>query len=229
MRGIVDGLPICFGYFPVAFAFGVTSVGKGLSPLQAILISMTNVTSAGQLAGVGVIAAGGAYIEMALTQFIINLRYSVMSLTLSQKFDDTVRLRDRFLIAFINTDEVFAVSQTNEGNVGRKYMYGLILTPFLGWTLGTVVGSFFTDLFSKEINSALGIALFAMFIAIVTPVVRKNVSDLLCVAFAVALSCAFTFVPRLNAVPSGFVIIICSVTAAAVFAMIDVSRKRGRA
>ncbi len=84
MRGIVDGLPICFGYFPVAFAFGVTSVGKGLSPLQAILISMTNVTSAGQLAGVGVIAAGGAYIEMALTQFIINLRYSVMSLTLSQ-------------------------------------------------------------------------------------------------------------------------------------------------
>ena len=128
-EGLRDGIPICLGYLSVAFAFGIFSVGSGLSVLETVLISMTNVTSAGQLAAVPIIAAGGSLFELALTQFVINLRYSLMSVSLSQKLGSTVRLIDRFLIAFVNTDEVFAVASGKNGNLGRRYLYGLTLTP----------------------------------------------------------------------------------------------------
>ena len=121
-RGIRDGLPICLGYFPVSFAFGIFAVGQGLSPLEAILISMLNVTSAGQLAGVPLLVSSAPMLEMALTQLIINLRYALMSVTLSQKLAPDVRLPDRFAIAFVNTDEVFAVSASKNGLVGRSYI-----------------------------------------------------------------------------------------------------------
>lgn len=107
-RGIHDGLPICLGYLSVSFAFGIFAVGNGLSGIEAILISMTTVTSAGQLAGVPIIASGGSLIELAVTQLIINLRYALMSISLSQKLDNSISMADRFLISFVNTDEVFA-------------------------------------------------------------------------------------------------------------------------
>ena len=132
--GLRDGIPICLGYISVSFAFGIFAVGSGLSVLEATLISLLNVTSAGQLAAVPIIAAGGSYIELMLTQLVINLRYSLMSVSLSQKLGESVRLRDRFLMAFANTDEIFAVSYSKEGTVGRRYFYGLMLTPILGWT-----------------------------------------------------------------------------------------------
>ena len=128
-KGIIDGLPICFGYLSVAFAFGIFAGKNGLSILEALAISMTNVTSAGQLAAVPIIASGGTLIELAITQIIINLRYALMSVSLSQKLGKSVNMLDRFIIAFVNTDEVFAVASSNKLNVGKKYLYGLILTP----------------------------------------------------------------------------------------------------
>ena len=128
-KGIKDGLPICFGYLSVAFAFGIFSVESGLSIWQALLISMTNVTSAGQLAAVPIIIAGGTLWELALAQLVINLRYALMSVSLSQKLGKSISGFDRFVISFMNTDEVFAVSSSNKGYVGKSYMDGLILTP----------------------------------------------------------------------------------------------------
>ena len=136
-RGILHGMPIFLGYLAVSFSFGIFAVGSGLSVLETVLISMCNVTSAGQLAGVPIIAGLGSPIELALGQFVINLRYALMSISLSQKFDKTVRLLDRFAIAFLNTDEVFAVSVSQPQPTSRTYMYGLILMPYLGWTGGT--------------------------------------------------------------------------------------------
>ena len=108
--GLKDGLPIALGYLSVSFTFGMMAVEGGLPVFTAVLISMTNLTSAGQFAGLDLILAGGAYLEMALTQLVINIRYALMSVSLSQKLHKSVNLLDRFLIAFSNTDEIFAVA-----------------------------------------------------------------------------------------------------------------------
>ena len=220
LKGVVDGLPICFGYLSVAFAFGIFAVGKGFSVLEALFISMSNVTSAGQQAAIPIIAAGGSFIELAVAQLVINIRYALMSVSLSQKLDGNVRLFDRFVISFVNTDEVFAVASGKEGTVGRNYLYGLILTPYLGWSLGTLLGAGAGNILPIAIVSALGIAIYGMFVAIVVPATKKSKATALCVLTAVALSCAFEYIPFLNLVPSGFAIIICAVVASALFAFI---------
>ena len=216
-KGLKDGISVCIGYLSVGFAFGIFAVKGGLTPLEAILISATNVTSAGQLAAVPVILSEGSLFELAASQLIINLRYMLMSILLSQKFDSTVRQSDRFLIAFVNTDEVFALASSKE-SVGRAYMFGLILMPFLGWTLGTAGGACAGDVLPAMVISALGIAIYGMFIAIVVPAARENRNVLFCVLIAVALSCLFRFVPALSGVQTGFVVILCSVIAAALTA-----------
>ncbi len=219
-RGIRDGLPICFGYLSVSFAFGIFAVASGLGTLEALLLSMANVTSAGQFAAVPIIAAGGSLLELALIQLVINARYALMSLSLSQKLGNDVRTRDRFLIAFVNTDEVFAVASGQKDAVGRQYMFGLILTPFLGWSMGTFLGAAAGDILPTILVSALGVAIYGMFIAIVLPASKKSRPTAVCVLLAVALSCLFYYVPALQKIPGGFAIIICAVAASAVMAAV---------
>lgn len=224
-RGITDGLPICLGYLSVAFAFGIFAGENGLSLLEALAISMTNVTSAGQLAAVPIIAMGGTLIELAVTQIVINLRYALMSVSLSQKLGKSVKMLDRFIIAFVNTDEVFAVASSNKGSVGKKYLYGLILTPYIGWSVGTLLGSVAGNILPQSIVSALGLAIYGMFIAIVVPGMKKDKATAMCVLTAIALGCMFKYLPVLSDVPQGFVIIICAVLASALFAAIAPQRE----
>ena len=219
-RGVLHGVPIFLGYLAVSFSFGIFAIASGLSVLETILISMFNLTSAGQLAGVPIIAGAGSLFELAIGQLVINLRYSLMSVSLSQKFDKGVRLFDRFVVAFANTDEVFAVSSSQPSAVSKSYMYGLILPPYFGWTLGTAVGAIMGSVLSPIVMDALSVAIYGMFIAIVVPVMRGHRATALCVLFAVALSCLFYYTPVLNTVSSGFVIIICAVVASAVFALL---------
>ena len=219
-KGIKDGVPIGLGYISVAFAFGLFAVSSGLSVTEAVLISATNVTSAGQLAAVPILASHGGFFELALVQLVINLRYALMSISLSQKCDGSVRLRDRFVISFVNTDEVFAVASSNDGRVGRSYLYGLIIMPVLGWVSGTLIGAVSGDILPAIVSSALGIAIYAMLTAIVVPKVKSDGALAVCVALSIGLSCLFFFVPGLNKVPSGFSIIICAVLASAIFAII---------
>jgi predicted branched-subunit amino acid permease len=218
-KGVRDGIPICLGYISVAFAFGILATSSGLSVLEAVLISALNVTSAGQLAAVPIIALGGGFFELALTQLVINMRYALMSVSLSQKLGRSVSLADRFLISFVNTDEVFAVAMSNSLGVGRNYMFGLILTPFLGWTGGTLLGALAGNILPQVIVSALGIALYAMFIAIVIPTASEDKRVALCALCAVVFSCILYFTPGLRDIPSGFSIIISSVLASLVFAI----------
>lgn len=219
-KGIINGLPICFGYLSVSFAFGIFAVGSGLSILQAVIISLVNVTSAGQLAAVPIICGGGGLVELAMSQLIINSRYSLMSVSLSQKLGESIKLRHRFLIAFGNTDEVFAVASSQIENVGKNYMYGLILTPILGWTFGTLLGAVAGNILPAIVTTSLGVAIYGMFVAIVVPQLKAERSALICAAIAVTLSCAFHFLPFLKAVPSGFVVIICAVAASLIMAAV---------
>lgn len=213
--GLRDGIPIGLGYFSVSFTFGMLAVKSGISPFHAVLISLLNLTSAGQFAGLTVIVSGASLLEMALTQLIINIRYALMSVSLSQKLDESVKVRQRLLIAYGNTDEIFAVASAKPGTVGKWYMYGLILIPVAGWVGGTLTGAVASTLLPAAIISALGVALYGMFIAIVVPVARESREVLLVVAAALILSTAFYYLPVLKEISSGFSIIICTVTAAA--------------
>ena len=218
LNGLKDGIPICLGYISVSFAFGIFAVENGLSPLEALLISMCCVTSAGQLAAVPIIAGMGGLVELAVSQLVINMRYALMSISLSQKFDEQVNLGDRFAIAFVNTDEVFALASAQKGSVSKWYMYGLILSPWAGWASGTIAGALAGNILPAVVTGSLGVAIYGMFIAIVVPEMRKSRNTALCVAIAVFLSCLFRFLPALSAVPGGFVIIICACVASAIMA-----------
>ncbi len=220
-QGILSGLPICFGYFSVSFAFGIFAVESGMTVLQALLLSMTNVTSAGQLAAVPIITMGGSLFELAGSQLIINLRYALMSVTMSQKLDKRFGLLDKLLVAFVNTDEVFAVASMQKDKLPRRFMYGLILTPYIGWSLGTLLGAAAGNVFPESVMSALGIAIYAMFVAIVVPEIKENGATAVCVLIAVILSCLFAFLPIGDMIPNGFVMIVCSVIAAAVMAVVS--------
>ena len=219
-KGIKAGLPICIGYFPVSFAFGIFSVENGLSVLQAVLISLTNLTSAGQLAAVPIMVGGGTLVELMLAQLVINSRYSLMSISLSQKLSKSVKMPHRFFIAFGNTDEIFAVASSNKEKVGTKYMLGLILTPVIGWVSGTLTGAVAGNVLPEIVTSALGVAIYGMFVAIVVPAIKTEKWTALCVGVSILLSCIFYFAPVLKEIPTGFTVIICAVVASALFAFI---------
>jgi len=220
LKGLKDGVPICLGYLSISFAFGIFACSSGFSVIEALLMSMTNLTSAGQLAAVPIIATGGAYAELLVSQIVINLRYALMSVSLSQKLGKSVRLIDRFLMGFAVTDEIFAVSYSNEGTVGKIYFYGLMTMPYIGWSGGTLLGACAGNILPEIVVSSLGIAIYGMFIAIVMPKVKKERATALCVGLSVILSCIFYFVPVLRQIPSGFTIIICAAAASILFAFI---------
>ena len=211
LMGLRDGVPICLGYISVSFAFGIFAVGSGLSFWEATLISMFNLTSAGQLAAIPIIAGGGSIFELIVAELVINSRYALMSVSLSQSMGESVRVRDRLWIAFANTDEIFAVASGKGQPVGRKYMLGLALTPYLGWTFGTVMGAVAGNVLPAILVSALGIAIYGMFIAIVVPAAITSIKTALCVVLSIALSCVFNYISPLNEISGGFIIIICAV------------------
>ena len=217
LKGVKDGIPICLGYLSVSFGFGILATGLGLSILAAVGISLTNLTSAGQVAGVGIIAAGGSLIEMALTQLVINIRYSLMGISLSQKLDGSFNTFHRLLASFGITDEIFAVA-VSQKSVSPFYMYGLIGISALGWVSGTFLGAAAGNILPAAISSAMGIVLYGMFLAIIIPPAREHRGVFFAVLIAAALSILFSYV--LTAVSSGFAIIICSVNAAAACAVL---------
>ena len=219
-RGLKHGLPIGLGYLSVSFAFGMQCTESGLTILQSLLISMTNLTSAGQLAGLQVMIAQSSLIEMALTQFIINLRYALMGLSLSQKLGPTMNTPRRMFFAFSNTDEIFAVASSQPEKLHHHYLYGLMLTPYLGWSLGTLLGAAAGAVLPAFVCSALGIAIYGMFLAIILPPARQEKAVRVVVLLAIAISLLFSVLPALKAVSGGFVVIICAVVAAAVGAVL---------
>ncbi|MBP5166764.1 MAG: AzlC family ABC transporter permease [Oscillospiraceae bacterium] len=216
-RGLTDGIPIGLGYLSVSFGVGILASGSGLSILQAAVMSLSNLTSAGQVAGIAVIAASGGLIETVLTQLVINIRYSLMAISLTQKLDGSFTTLRRMLVSFAITDEIFAVASSREGRISPGYMYGLALIPIIGWTAGTFLGAAAGELLPAAVTSALGLSIYGMFLAIIIPPARRSTGILLAVVFGAAVSCALFYFTDIS---QGFSVIISAGAAAAAAALI---------
>ena len=216
--GVKTGLPVGLGYFSVSFGFGAMASAQGIRVLDAALISMSNLTSAGQFAGLTLIVAAATLWEMVLTQLVINSRYALMSLALSQRMGERIGVLPRLLIAFFNTDEIFALAMARAEALTLPFMLGLGTLPFLGWTGGTLFGALAGSALPVNIRAALGVMLYGMFIAIVVPPAREEKPVLVAVILALVFSCLFTWLPQLRGVSAGISIVICTVGAAAICA-----------
>ena len=211
LEGIRDGIPICLGYFSVSMAFGLTAVLSGLPLWAAVTISLSNLTSAGQFAGMNILVAQGTMIEMAMTTLIINIRYFLMSLSVSQKVHKDMKMPHRLAVAFGITDEIFAVSVQRKTDLTGSYMAGLILTPVLGWTGGTLFGAVAASFMPEVLTNAMGIALYGMFIAIIIPPAREHKSVMFTVILAILVSLGFAYLPLLKTLSGGWAIILITV------------------
>ncbi len=220
IKGVKDGIPIFLGYLAVSFTFGISAVANGISTQSAVFMSALNFTSAGQFAAISVITKSLSYFELAITQFIINLRYCLMSSALSQKFESKMPKIHRFLISFGNTDEVFGVLSSFDGKLPPVYCYGVLLGGLPGWVIGTLLGAVLGNVLPHRLLSALGVALYGMFIAIIVPPARKNKFIAVIILIAMICSAVFSYMPILKSISSGFRIIILTVIISAFAAVI---------
>lgn len=218
--GLRKGIPIALGYLSVSFTFGVKAVNGGIPPVAAVLISLTNLTSAGQFAGTNLILAGGSYLEMAVTAFVVNIRYLLMSLALSQKMDRRTGVLHRLCMGFGITDEIFAVASAEARPLTPSYFYGLMTLPVVGWSVGTLLGAVASGLMPPLLSSAMELGLYAMFLAIIIPPAKKSRAVLLVVAVAVAVSAGLFYIPLFAFISGGIKVIVAAVAAAAVGAFV---------
>lgn len=219
-NGVQDGIPIALGYFAVSFTFGIVAKKAGLTPFQAVFMSGTNLTSAGQFGALALIGASAPYLEMALTQLIINLRYCLMSCSLSQKLETAAGWPHRFLVAFGITDEIFGVSVCRAGKLNPYYNYGLMSVSIPGWMLGTFCGVVSGGILPARIISALSIALYGMFIAVIVPPAKGSKLLTGIIVLSMLLSLLFAQLPILREISQGFKIIILTVLIAGVAALL---------
>ena len=217
--GLKRGLPVGIGYFSVSFGFGAMAANLGVKALDAALISLTNLTSAGQFAGLTVITAGATLLEMLLTQLVINSRYGLMSLALGQKFGPAVGSGKRLAAAFFNTDEVFALGMA-QSKLTPAFFLGAGTVAAVGWTAGTAMGAIAGSVLPASVQTALGIMLYGMFIAIVVPQAREDRKMGICMVLALIFSCLFTWLPGLKEISSGIAVSLCAIAAAAIGAAV---------
>ena len=211
-RGLAAGIPIALGYLSVSFTFGIMAVSYGLSWWQALIISMATVTSAGQFAGIGLMIHPGQYFQMLISQITINIRYS-------QKADNKFKGIYRWILGFMMTDEIFAVASQEE-SVTRSFFAGLATLPYIGWAVGTLIGSILGSILPDRLMSALSLAIYGMFVAIVVPEMKKSRPVIFVVILSLLLSCAFYYIPLLSKISSGITITVVAVVSAVIGAIL---------
>lgn len=220
LQGVRDGLPIGLGYLAVSFSLGIVARNAGLSAFQGFLASLLNVASAGEYALFKGIEAASLYIEIALITFVINARYLLMSCVLSQRFDEKTGLLARLLVGFGVTDEIFGITVARDGYIEPAYNYGAICISVPLWCIGTALGVIAGNLLPASVVSALSVALYGMFLAIIIPPAKKNPVILAGVLVSFALSFCFTKIPYIKEISSGNRTIILTVVISSVLAII---------
>ena len=211
--GLRDGIPIALGYFTVSIALGLAAAAVGFPTVGLALMSVTNLSSSGQFAGVAVVA-GGTVIELALTTLLVNLRYALMSMSLSQRLEPGTSTVGRLVVAYGVTDEIFAV-ELGHRVVRARYAAGLMALPILGWTSGTVVGALAGEVLPESLAGPMGVLLYAMFTATVVPAVKRSRPVTIVAGIAAAASAVLFYAPMTSELQAGWRIIIATVVASA--------------
>lgn len=220
VRGMRDGIPICLGYFAVSFALGIAGRGVGMNAVQAFVMSLTMVASAGQFAAINLIGAGAGIIEMITTTIVVNLRYLLMSCSLTQKLSPETKLLHRLALSYCMTDEIFGLSISVDGFLRPVYTYGITMISVSGWCLGTVLGVVAGNILPALVTNALGVAMYGMFLAIIIPPAKENHFLGALVAVSMAACGLFSILPYLKAISSGFRVIILTILIAGIAAVI---------
>lgn len=220
LKGMKDGIPIALGYFAVSFTLGIAARKAGMTAIQSGIMSLVMVASAGEYAGIHAIATGAGFMEIAVTELVVNLRYMLMSSALSQKIRRDKPFYHRFLMAYTVTDEIFGISAAVDGRLHPAYMYGAASIAVPGWVAGTMLGVVIGMILPARVMSALNVALYGMFLACVIPPSRKSRIVAGVVVISMAASWAFTKIPGLNQISSGFQIILLTVLVSAAAAVL---------
>lgn len=219
-NGVKDGIPIAIGYLTVSFTFGIIAKQAGLNPFEAIIMSATNLTSAGQFAGLTMMASAATLLEIAIAQLIINSRYFLMSFALSQKIDPNTSFMKRITMAYGITDEIFGVSIAASGKLNPYYTYGVMSVAVPGWVLGTLLGVISGNVLPPRLVSALSIALYGMLIAVIIPPAKENNKILGLIVVSMFISFLFTMIPMLQWISAGIKIIVLTIIIAGVAAFL---------
>lgn len=219
-QGIVDGIPIALGYLAVSFTLGIAAKNAGITALQATVMSLTNSTSAGEFAAITAISAGSAYIEIAIMQLVINLRYMLMSCALSQKVDKSYSFVHRLIMGGGITDEIFGISVSRQGKLNPYYTYGAMTVAIPAWALGTCLGVVMGSVLPHGVVNALSVALYGMFIAIIIPPAKESCILAGVIIISMLLSYTFTKLPVLMEISSGTKVIILTIVIAGVAAVL---------
>ena len=220
IKGVYNGIPIALGYIPLAFSFGTLAIKGGYDFWVPTLMSMLSFTGAGQMAGIQMMVQAASLISIFLVNLVINARYLVMSLSMNNKITEKMSVFKRIFISFGMTDENFTIASFYTGKLTFSFFAGLILTSYTGWVLGTLVGALLMQLMPAIIQEALSITIYAMFCGLLLPSVKRSKAVAIVTAIAIAISCAFYFIPFLASLPSGINIIVPTVVAAAIGALV---------
>lgn len=220
LQGLRDGLPIGLGYFAVAFSLGIVARNAGLTPIQGFIASLFNVASAGEYALFTSIQTGASFFEIAIITLVVNARYLLMSCALSQRFDPKTPMIHRFGVGFGVTDEIFGISIARPGFIEPVYNYGAILISVPLWSIGTSLGIIAGNFLPARVVSALSVALYGMFIAIIIPPAKKNL--VIAIAVAVSFVCSYVcgILPYVRDLSSGTRTIILTVVISSIVALI---------
>lgn len=220
LQGMKHGIPIGTGYFAVAITLGIAARKAGITAFEATLMSLMMHASAGQFAALSLIASGAGYVEMILTEVVVNLRYVLMSCALSQKIKRDIPFFHRFFVAYDVTDEIFGISVGVEGKLNPYYTYGAMSVASPGWALGTLTGALLGNVMPDRVLSAMNLALYGMFIAVVVPPAKKSKVLLGIVLVSMFASTLFSYLPVIGQISSGFQIMILTIVIAGAAALL---------
>lgn len=218
-EGTRNGIPIGLGYFAVAFSLGIAAQSAGLSPFQAFLSSLLCSASAGQYAAYTLIAASATYAEVAVMTLVANARYMLMSCAMSQRMSPETGIWHRLAMSFSITDELFAINISRPGYLSPCYCYGAMIASIPMWAVGTLLGTIAGNIMPLRVVSALSVALYGMFLAVIIPPARKSKLILSLVLISFALSFVSSYAPMLAGISSGTRTIILTVVISALAAV----------
>ena len=220
LEGLRDGVPIGLGYFAVAFSLGIVARNAGLTPIQGFIASFFNLASAGEYALFTSMQAAASFVEIAIITLVVNARYLLMSCALAQRFDPATPMIHRFLVGFGVTDELFGIAISRPGTLNPVYSYGAFFVAIPLWSIGTSLGIIAGNFLPARVVSALSVALYGMFLAIIIPPARKNL--VIAIAVAVSFLCSYLcgIIPYVKELSAGTRTIILTIIIASIVALI---------